>query len=381
MSATPKVSFVVPCYKYGHYLPQCIRSILEQTERDLEVIIMDDCSPDNTAEVSSGFSDERVRYYRQKVNVGAINNINDGIRHARGAWTWVLSADDALARKDALARYLDLTFKHPSLGFVFSPALVLQEDKILQLSVGTIASERGNPTAEPRMMGGFENRATAPQSDSTIAGKEVLVHLAAANIVPACSSMIRTECLRSVGCWPNEFRRMPDHYLWARLAARFDVGFVVVPVSLYRAHPQSEWQGYLKNVPLEVRNEALSMRWRIVRDTADLAIKQRCMDALAEQYAILMAVRAGDPADPLGMTWEGIENSLSIENATHQEAEAIQSKVRKILPRVLRWQGAWFHLQNDSRRAMRCYRQSLRIAPFNLKTLVRFLLFQLNVRW
>ena len=60
----PTVSFVVPCYKLAHLLPECINSILGQTYSDLEVLIMDDCSPDNTAEVARSFNDLRVKHIR-----------------------------------------------------------------------------------------------------------------------------------------------------------------------------------------------------------------------------------------------------------------------------------------------------------------------------
>jgi glycosyltransferase involved in cell wall biosynthesis len=50
----PKVSFLVPCYKLAHFLGDCVNSILAQTYGDFEVLIMDDCSPDNTPEVAAG---------------------------------------------------------------------------------------------------------------------------------------------------------------------------------------------------------------------------------------------------------------------------------------------------------------------------------------
>ena len=71
MSATdPMVSFVVPCHKLAHWLPDCVASILSQTCRDFEVLIMDDCSPDNTSEVARSFQDPRVRYIRNETNLG-----------------------------------------------------------------------------------------------------------------------------------------------------------------------------------------------------------------------------------------------------------------------------------------------------------------------
>src|SRR4051794_25603457 len=51
----PLVSFVVPCYKLAHLLPECIQSILSQSYTDFEVLVMDDCSPDNTSEVAKSF--------------------------------------------------------------------------------------------------------------------------------------------------------------------------------------------------------------------------------------------------------------------------------------------------------------------------------------
>ena len=62
---SPTVSFVVPCYKLAHFLPECVNSILGQTYGDLEVLIMDDSSPDNTPEVAHSFRDPPVKLHPQ----------------------------------------------------------------------------------------------------------------------------------------------------------------------------------------------------------------------------------------------------------------------------------------------------------------------------
>jgi glycosyltransferase involved in cell wall biosynthesis len=67
---TPIVSFVVPCYKLAHLLRECVESILSQTYGDFEVLIMDDCSPDNTPEVAQSFQHPRVKYVRNDPNLG-----------------------------------------------------------------------------------------------------------------------------------------------------------------------------------------------------------------------------------------------------------------------------------------------------------------------
>src|SRR3954470_23433571 len=96
--SNPLVSFVVPCYKLAHLLDECVHSILSQTYRQIEVLIMDDCSPDNTPDVAESFGDPRVHHIRHAHNIGHLRNYNEGIRRSRGAYVWLISADDYLRR-------------------------------------------------------------------------------------------------------------------------------------------------------------------------------------------------------------------------------------------------------------------------------------------
>ena len=82
----PIVSFVVPCYRLAHLLPECISSILAQTYQDFEILIMDNCSPDNTPEVARSFDDPRVKHIRNEVNLGHLRNFNKGIATSRGKY-------------------------------------------------------------------------------------------------------------------------------------------------------------------------------------------------------------------------------------------------------------------------------------------------------
>src|SRR5262245_48755944 len=103
-----KVSFVVPCYKLAHLLPECIHSILSQTYEDFEVLIMDDCSPDKTPEIAQSFHDPRVKHVRHEKNLGHHRNYNKGIELAHGKYVWLISADDCLRRPYTLERYVQV---------------------------------------------------------------------------------------------------------------------------------------------------------------------------------------------------------------------------------------------------------------------------------
>ena len=115
----PTVSFIVPCYKLAHLLPDCVHSILMQTYRDFEVLIMDDCSPDATPQVAQSFQDPRVKHIRNDPNLGHLRNYNHGIGLSRGKYIWLISADDFLRRPYILQRYVELMENHPQIGFTF----------------------------------------------------------------------------------------------------------------------------------------------------------------------------------------------------------------------------------------------------------------------
>ena len=123
----PKVTFIVPCYNLAHLLPDCVNSILSQTYEDFEILIMDDCSPDATPEVSQSFKDPRVKHIRNETNLRHLANYNKGIGLARGKYVWLISADDRLCQPYILMRYMQLMESHPEIGYAFCPAIGMQD--------------------------------------------------------------------------------------------------------------------------------------------------------------------------------------------------------------------------------------------------------------
>jgi len=92
----PLVTILIPTYKREALLPHAIRSALDQTYTNIEVLILDDCSPDGTAAAAAPFAgDPRVRYIRHGTNLGLPNNWKFGIEAARGDFFTILHDDDA----------------------------------------------------------------------------------------------------------------------------------------------------------------------------------------------------------------------------------------------------------------------------------------------
>lgn len=88
------VSIIMPTYNCGRFIEQSIRSVLAQSYADWELIIVDDCSTDKTAEIVASFKDERIRFMCNEQNMGAALTRNRALREAKGKYIAFLDADD-----------------------------------------------------------------------------------------------------------------------------------------------------------------------------------------------------------------------------------------------------------------------------------------------
>ena len=124
MKETPLVSVIIPVYNYDRYLGEAIESVLAQTYKHLEVIVVDDGSTDRSGELAKSFADRGVRYLRQ-VNAGIGPARNKGVESAAGGFIAFLDADDRWPLHK-VERQLDAFESDETLEMVFGQALQLQ---------------------------------------------------------------------------------------------------------------------------------------------------------------------------------------------------------------------------------------------------------------
>ncbi len=105
--ADPKVSVIVPTYNRAAMLQRAVDSVLAQTFTDLELLIVDDCSSDETAEVVASLVDPRIRSFRHSRNRGVSATRNTGIAKARGEYVAFLDDDDEFLPKK-IAKQVDV---------------------------------------------------------------------------------------------------------------------------------------------------------------------------------------------------------------------------------------------------------------------------------
>jgi glycosyltransferase involved in cell wall biosynthesis len=123
---------LVPCFNYAHLLADRVNSVLAQPGVEVEVLIVDDCSPDETSAVGSrlAHADSRVTLRRHEHNLGLVASLNDGLAWASGDYTVVLSADDLLT-PSSLARAVAVLDAHDDVGLVYGRSLYFQSNDVL----------------------------------------------------------------------------------------------------------------------------------------------------------------------------------------------------------------------------------------------------------
>ncbi len=91
---SPLISILIPSYNHQDYIEQCINSILSQTYTNFELIIVDDCSTDKTAEIILNITDKKLNFFQNKFNKGMNSSLNEAFRHAHGDFITILGSDD-----------------------------------------------------------------------------------------------------------------------------------------------------------------------------------------------------------------------------------------------------------------------------------------------
>ncbi|MGM7669384.1 glycosyltransferase family 2 protein [Microbacterium sp. A93] len=209
---------VILCYNYGRFLPGAVASATEQAGVDVDVVIVDDCSTDDSAEVASRLAaaDPRVQLIRHEVNRGPVEAFNRGLKAATGEFLVRLDADDLLTT-GSLARAVQLAQEFPSVGLVYGHPIHFTDGQALPPA-------REQATAWTLWPGADWVQARC---------------MDARNVITSAEVVMRSSVVDRVG-GQRDLTHTHDMEMWLRLASFSDVGYVHgADQAWHRDHPAS----------------------------------------------------------------------------------------------------------------------------------------------
>jgi glycosyltransferase involved in cell wall biosynthesis len=196
----PLVSIVLPTYNGSRYIAQSINSCLDQSYKNIELIIVDDCSIDNTPKIVASYTDKRIKYIRHKINKGLPAALNTGFASSNGEYlTW--TSDDNFYDKEAvsvLAGYL----KKEKCDYVYADFYLFRDEDAQNAKIIKL------PEADQ-----LKNR----------------------NVVGPCF-MYTKKVKETIGGYDPITSLAEDYDYWIRISKTFSLRRIDVPLYYYRLH-------------------------------------------------------------------------------------------------------------------------------------------------
>jgi len=223
----PKVSVVVPNYNHARYLRRRIETVLRQTFQDFEVILLDDCSTDDSRSILSSYSSNPpIRIEFNSSNSGSpFNQWNKGVALARGEYVWIAESDDYADRR-LLERLVALLDADPAVAYAYCRSWRItesnQQDGYADFYLADLDASRWT---------------TSYCADGHDECRNYLIHH---NTVPNASGVIfRKATYERVGGADESLRLCGDWKLWAAMALTGKVAYMAEPLNFFRFHDLS----------------------------------------------------------------------------------------------------------------------------------------------
>jgi len=295
----PLVSVVMSIYNDGHYVSQAVESILAQSFRDFEFLIVDDGCTDNTREVLSRYRDDRIRLIVNEKNLGLAPSLNKAIRHSCAKYIARQDADD-ISLPDRLEREIACLETQPDICIVGSSAIIISDSSV-------------------------------PKGHWSVPSEDVDLkwQLLFRNPFIHSSVMLRRSILERAGYYPDDpqiFRAFVEDYdLWSRMNRIDRSTNFSTPLLKFRRHPTSA----------SVRTHEQQMYQ---------------MDVIAKQNVCW--ILGWDEMDPL--VWRRLR--LFLLTSPEAGVELSQADVREVLSFLQLLQHAFYKKYNFSKAEMSSHR-------------------------
>lgn len=226
----PLVSVIIPNYNHALYIEQRIETVLNQTFQDFELIILDDCSTDNSRDILDQYNNHpKIRLLFNEQNSGSVfKQWEKGINLAKGEYIWIAESDD-YAGTNFLEELLPIIKNDKSIGLIFSDTQIVENDTIVAISSRIKNSVHHN----------------TKWSDSYI---HEGLHEIQESLIKSCtinnasSVLFRRAALATVFPFPYLFKYSGDYFTYIAIASKYKIAYVAKPLNFLRDHSNNTFK-------------------------------------------------------------------------------------------------------------------------------------------
>lgn len=266
----PKVSVIVPTFNSGSYVKETLLSILTQSYQDIEIIVVDDASTDNTAEVVNALNSDKIKYIGLAKNHGGPSKArNIGVKNALGEYIAIFDSDDIMlpGRIESVVCKMD---ELPEVGMVCTDAIKFSDKG------GDYAYNHVNP----RHYGRFISLKTRCVGNNfyIIDKKHAFDCLFFENYVQTSSVTIRRKVFDEIGYFDETLTNADDWDMWFRITNCYDLGFLDEICVRYRIREGSITTGAAKKLGIN--------KIRVLRKRLELNLEE----SLCKRTHILISI-------------------------------------------------------------------------------------------
>jgi len=219
MQDDPLVSVIALCYNHSRYVIECLESIRTQTYKNVQLIVLDDCSRDNSVErIQQWISDHSVDcfFIEHRANKGICKTLNEGMRHAKGRYISLIATDD-IWMPDKLEHQVREMEKRPEdVGVLYSDAYRIDESgrRLPDMYIEAMYREARKHFSRP------------PEG-------HIFSALVENNFIPGMTTLIRKSCYNKVGLY-DERLCFEDWDMWFRISQHFTFAYSPIVSAKYR---------------------------------------------------------------------------------------------------------------------------------------------------
>ncbi len=238
MKSSPLVSVVIPSYNHENFVKESIQSVIDQTYQNIELIIIDDGSPDmSVKEIKDMFDSCKKRFvrfeFRHRCNKGLTATLNEALEWCQGEYFSTTASDDVLVNNKFEILVKLFSELDESYAVVFGDAEFIDENSdLIRLN------NNGEPVIHEReetfstFLDFYANDNSFDYRDQSFGSYKTLLE---GNYLPAMSFLVKTKIIKDVGAWTNG-NTLEDWELWLKISKNHKFFYVDVPVALYRWH-------------------------------------------------------------------------------------------------------------------------------------------------